>query len=90
MDVSKATAAVVAALLATNARQALKVISPTEVVQATRLAYDGKFIRQHVHIVVTAGRPNYLARRFILACKKAGELFPVKKIQLRYLPKRAG
>jgi len=72
-------------MLAADARQALKVLAPDLVVQATRVMWDGKFGRRgSLDIRFTAGRPNYLARRFIKACKKAGEPFPVKKIQLRF------
>lgn len=39
-------------------------------------------------ILVTVGRPNYAERKFIKLCRKAGEPFPVRKIQLRaYLKK---
>ena len=37
--------------------------------------------------VLTVGRPNYESREFIKACKKAGEKFPVRKVQLKYWPK---
>lgn len=38
-------------------------------------------------IVLTYGKPNYKEREFIKLCKKAGEKFPVKKIQIKYWPK---
>lgn len=38
--------------------------------------------------LLTCGRPNYRERDFIKQCKKAGESFPVRKIQLRYWPKQ--
>lgn len=41
-------------------------------------------------LVVTVGKPNYRQRKFIAACKKAGEPFPVKKPQLVLWPKRKG
>ena len=72
-------------LVSEGARSALKVLSPKLVVQATRICYGGKFPPYKLlDIRITAGRPNYLARRFIKACVKAGEPFPVKKIQFRY------
>ena len=41
--------------------------------------------------VVTMGRPNYLERKFIKLCEKAGEPFPVKKVVLKPWPvARAG
>ena len=71
-------------LLETGARTAVKYLSPTEVVQATRIAYDGRFSKRVLDIRITIGRPNYLARRFVKSCQRAGEPFPVKKIQLRF------
>lgn len=35
----------------------------------------------------TVGAPNYLERRFIKDCKRAGESFPVRKIQYQHLKK---
>lgn len=32
---------------------------------------------------IVIGRPNYEQRQFIKLCKKAGEKFPVKKVQLK-------
>lgn len=79
-------------LLATGASQALKYVSPTEVITATRLTYRGAKARKfaagrRLEVRLTVDRPNYLARRFVKACIKAGEPFPVMKIQLRYPPK---
>lgn len=39
-------------------------------------------------ILVTYGKPNYLERLFIANCLKAGEKFPVKKVQFRFYPKK--
>jgi len=39
-------------------------------------------------MVLTIGRPNYAEREFIKLCKKAGEPFPVKKMQLKFYPKK--
>lgn len=35
-------------------------------------------------ILVTIGKPNYAGREFVKLCKKAGEPFPVKKIQMKF------
>lgn len=75
-------------LVKTGARQALKVLSPGETVQATRIGYEGRFSNRVLEVRITAGRPNYLARRFIKLCRKCGEPFPVKTIQLRFPVKR--
>ena len=37
---------------------------------------------------LTLGAPNYEARAFIKHCLRAGEPFPVKKVQLRLWPKK--
>jgi len=39
-------------------------------------------------MVVTYGAPNYIEAKFVKVCKKAGEPFPVKKIQFRPFPKK--
>lgn len=67
-------------------RRATKYISPSVTVKATRQRKPGKRDPQETFIV-TAGLPNYRERRFIQACKKAGEPFPVKKMQLDQFPK---
>jgi hypothetical protein len=38
--------------------------------------------KRQTEIVVTIGKPNYAERKFIELAKKAGEPFPIKKIQL--------
>jgi len=82
--------AVVEALLEADAAQAVKYVSARETIQATRIRYGGRVCRHApIEIRITVGRPNYLARRFIKACRKAGEPFPVKRVQLRY-PVRRG
>lgn len=82
------------AVLSTGAAVATKYVSPQVVVRATRITYRsgkkgnrkfapaGKEIEVRFHI----GRPNYEEREFIAACRKAKEPFPVKKVQLKFLP----
>ena len=55
---------------------ATKFISPREVIRATR--------RSARSFVVTNSRPNYRARHSIKLFRKAGEPFPVRKIQLQF------
>jgi hypothetical protein len=38
--------------------------------------------------VLTIGAPNYLERKFIVACIKAKEPFPIKNLQLQHWPKK--
>lgn len=68
-------------------RTAFKVIDEKTVVKASwRFKPNGRNSREEM--VVTFGAPNYEAREFIKKCKKAGEPFPVKKVQLRAYPKK--
>lgn len=70
------------ALASTKSKSATKYISPDLVVKAT---LHGKWSwRSRGKVIhVTYGKPNYAEREFIKKCKKAGEKFPVKKIQLK-------
>jgi hypothetical protein len=74
-----------------DARRAVKYLAPDLTVAAAAVLYNGKLPRKNYRsrsIVVTIGRPNFEARAFIKRCKAAGEPFPVKKIQLKFPPKR--
>ena len=77
-----------AAIIDGGAIKATKYISPNETAKATRRtykAYAGKIRRgTPTEILFTIGRPNYEEREFIKKCKKAGEPFPVKKIQVKF------
>ncbi len=79
---------VVQALLSNKARRATKYVSEKEIIRAVRPCYKGRLPRKgsNLEVVLTHGRPNYEERQFIRKCKKAGEPFPVRKIQLK-LPK---
>lgn len=74
-------------LLRGDLKRATKYISPTEVVSVQRVGKLDKRDRAIV-VVVKIGSPNYEEREFIAKCKKVGEPFPVKKIQLKEFPKR--
>lgn len=63
-------------------RKATKYVSPTYVIKASRRHKPRKGERQ-AEIVLTLGRPNYAERAFIATAKKAGEPFPIRKVQLR-------
>lgn len=60
--------------------------SPQQRITATRRFRSLRV--QSVDLIVTVGKPNYRQRKFIAACKKAGEPFPIKKPQLRLWPAR--
>ncbi len=58
-------------------------LSPTFVVRATRQHKpDGR--SKSWTVLFTFGKPNYREKEFIASCLKAGEPFPVKKLQLRW------
>lgn len=78
-----AIAQVVECVLKGGATKATKFIGPTQVIKATRHGKARKGERT-TQMVVTVGRPNYAEREFISRCRKAGEPFPVKKIQLKF------
>jgi hypothetical protein len=79
-------------LIQTEAHTATKYLSPTHVVRATRIVWRGKIDKRSrtIEIRFTDGKPNYHAREFIKRCQKAGEPFPVRKIQLKFFPKQKG
>lgn len=79
---------VVSALVSTGAHRAVKIVSPSFVVRATRKLVQGKVPRRgNIEAVLTIGRPNYRERKFIKLCQKAGEPFPVRKVQVKHPPK---
>lgn len=79
-------AKVFGALLASNDnRRATLYLSPGLTFKATRTARVDKRQRQE-HYVVTIGKPNWHERERIKVFKRAGEPFPVKKVQLTLFP----
>ena len=84
----RAPAKAVEALLSNiGLRQAIVYVAPNFVVKATRQSKPTLRTRSETFLV-TVGRPAYLERRFIETCLKAGEPFPVKKVQLKFYPKK--
>lgn len=82
----KSVPAMAEILIATGARTATKYWTEKLTTKVSRPKYKGKPSRRQIELVVTIGPPNYAERGFIKSCKKAGEPFPVRKIQLRGLP----
>jgi len=76
------------ALIKNEAVSATKYISDKIIVRTTRRAYKGKFAKDRLEILFTIGKPNFAEREFIKKLKKAGEPFPVKKIQLKFPNKK--
>ncbi len=78
-------------ILEGGARKATKYFSEKQVVRATRRLFSGKIDKRdrRTEIIFTIGIPNYAERQFIKKAKKAGEPFPIKKIQIVwYKPKK--
>jgi hypothetical protein len=79
---------VIKAILQTGAHRATRYVSPDFTVKATRPHRPDKRSNR-VTLVVSFGRPNFAERLFIRRCEKAGEPFPVRKIQLHHFTKRS-
>lgn len=78
-------------LIRTGAWKATRYVSDKQVERVTRRRYLRSrrvFSQGHMEFVIHVGRPNYVERKFIKDCKKAGVSFPVRKIQLKHLPKK--
>lgn len=84
MDTKTLNAArsVIDVLTRTNAKRATVFISARLVVRATRRHPKA------TEFVLKIGKPNYLERDFVKMCKKAGEPLPVKKVQIKFYPKK--
>ena len=78
----KAISQVISAVLRYDVKRATKYLLPTETVKATVQGNPDGRSRQTT-VLVTFGRPNYHEREFIKWAKKAGEPFPIKKVQLK-------
>jgi hypothetical protein len=76
----------VEAVLELSVRKATVYQHPRLTVVATRRHRPRKNAR-FVEILLTIGQPNFASRKFIKDCLKAGEKFPVRKIQLEWLKK---
>ena len=76
----------------TDAVKATKYLAPNHIVRATKKRYGyARGPKENFEIILTIGKPNYAEREFVKVCKKAGEPFPVKKVQLRFpAPKKTG
>jgi len=83
---ARQSAKVIRALLEADAWKAVLYLSPTEVARATRRYYasNRKPDAKRVEVLVSIGRPNFLEREFVRDCQKAGETFPIAKIQLKF------
>lgn len=79
-------AKVMSTLITSGVKSVTRYVSPKLVVRAT-WRHKPKASRTREEAVVTFGTPNYLETAFAKAAVKAGEPFPIKKLQLRAWPK---
>ena len=84
----KAISQLVEVILEGGAVRATKYFSDKLIIRAARRTYGGKIVKGNTEIVLTIGKPNYQEREFIKKCKKAGEPFPVKKVQIKWAKKK--
>lgn len=82
-------AAIAAAIAALHPgiQTATKYIDPKQIARATYMRKpDGR--SRYQNLIVSYGAPNYRERQFIKLCKRSGEPFPVRKVQLKPWPKK--
>ena len=82
MNVSLAIQQCSLAVIRNPVYRATKFLSPDLVVKATRPHKFSRRARSET-VLLTVGKPNYAERLFVRQCLKAGEPFPVKKVQIR-------
>lgn len=84
-QIQNAVVNVVSAVSQPKVYFAAKYLSEKLVVRATRPRTNGKVSARgtNIHASLVIGRPNFKQREFIKRCKKAGEPFPVKKVQIK-------
>ena len=81
----KAFAKVVDTLCNSIAKSAALYLTPKLVVKAT-WRHKPKANHTRGELVLTFGAPNYLETKFIKLATKAGEPFPIRKVQLKSWP----
>ncbi len=81
---------IITTLIDQDAKKVTAFLSPLLTVKASRRLCDGKIHRRArtIDVVVTIGKPNYQERRFIKDYQRAGEPFPVKRLQITMPPVR--
>lgn len=74
-------------ILEGGAVKATKYYDEKTVVTATRKCFGGKIDKRSriAEILFKVGAPNFKEREFIKQAKKAGEPFPIKKTQIKWL-----
>ena len=88
MTPTKAVAQLIALMsLHPELRTATKYLSTKLTMKLTRQRKHDRRARQETFLL-TIGTPNWRERDFIKAAVKAGERFPVKRVQFRLWPKK--
>ena len=77
--------AVEAVLSNYDVRQAVVYQHPNLTVKLTR-QFKPDARRRGATFGLTVGGPNYAERQFVKLCQKAGEPFPVRRVQLKFYP----
>lgn len=80
---SHAVYSAVSTLWYQGAKRATKYVSPDYVVSAHRVGKPDRRGKS-VPIMLKIGKPNHAERAFIKACRKAGEPFPVRRVQVKF------
>ena len=80
-------AAMIAAFIDRNVRTATKYVSPGYTMRLSLVRPPDRRAKSRT-FSLTLGTPNYAGREFVKACKRAGEPFPVEKVQLKFWPKK--
>lgn len=81
----KAVTKAVDALMNSDAKTAIAYVSRRDTVKVTRRFKIDRRNRT-TDLVLTIGEPGYREREFIKDAVKAGEMFPIRKVQLRNFP----
>lgn len=87
MNIPQATAKAIETLRSTGCRRASVYIDANTVVAISARHAPDKRNRLNDY-VLKIGVPNFVERRFIRMCKKAGEPLPVKKVQIKNWAKK--
>lgn len=84
MKLSKICEKVIEPIVRGGIIKATKFIDEKFVIRATRKCFNKKICKGDIEIILKIGKPNFEERIFIKNAKKAGEPFPIKKIQLKW------
>lgn len=77
----------VSEVLGGSVRRATAYISPKLTIKATAQRRPDKRSKSAT-VLVTIGAPNFLERRFIRVCQKAGMAFPLRQVQWKHWGKK--